>query len=123
MKPVIGDIANNLIHALDQVAAVASRAGSSDRPKGLYFPIAPDDVAYAKKRKALEKLLDPPWLDLFAAVREKHKPWQGYLWLLNQISNSAKHWELVAGGCGCGGNRVLFSGATRNRSRNFRSKS
>jgi hypothetical protein len=100
MKPVIGDIANNLIHALDQVAAAASRAASSDRPKGLYFPIAPDDVTYAKKRRALEKLLDPPWLDLFAAVRERHKPWQGYLSLLKDISNSAKHWELVAGGAG-----------------------
>lgn len=100
MKPVISDVANNLIHALDQVAAAASKAASNDRPKGLYFPIAPDDAAYEKKRKELEKLLDVPWLDLFAAVREKHKPWQGYLWLLKEISNSSKHWELVAGGAG-----------------------
>jgi len=100
MKPVIADIANNLIHSLDQVAAAASKAGSDDRPKGLYFPIAPDDLAYARKRKALEKLLDPQWLDLFDAARDKHRPWQGYLWLLKEISNAAKHWELVAGGAG-----------------------
>ncbi|RUN75055.1 hypothetical protein EJC47_18455 [Sphingomonas sp. TF3] len=98
MKPVISDIANNLIHALDHVAAAVSRAASSGRPRNLYFPIAPDDAAYEVKRKPLEKLLDPQWLDLFAAVREAHKSYQGYLWLLKEISNSGKHWELIAGG-------------------------
>lgn len=98
MKPVISDIANNLIHALDHVAAAASRTASSGRPRNLYFPIAPDDAAYEAKRKTLEKLLDPLWLDLFAAIRKAHKSYQGYLWLLKEISNSGKHWELIAGG-------------------------
>ena len=75
MKPVISDIANNLIHALDHVVAAVSRTASSVRPRNLYFPIAPEDVTYEAKRKRLEKLLDQQWLDLFAAIREAHRPY------------------------------------------------
>lgn len=100
MKPVIGDIANNLIHALDHVAAVASRTVTDERFKNLHFTIANDDETYEKRRAEAGRYLDVKWLDLFTVVRERHRPFQGQLWLLKVISNTAKHWELVAGGAG-----------------------
>ena len=100
LKPLISDIANNLIHALDLVSAAAYLSSSNGRPRNLYFPIAAADAAYEKKSKALEGLLDPIWLDLFAATRERHKLYQGYLELLKSVSNDVKHWHLIAGGAG-----------------------
>lgn len=100
MKPVISDIANNLIHALDHVAASAGRATMSNRMRDLYFPIALDDSGFEAKLRSLGKLLEPPWLVLFSELRAAHKSYVSHLWLLKQISNQAKHWELVAGGVG-----------------------
>ena len=100
LKPIIADTANNLIHALDLVAAAAYRASANGRPRNFYFPIAADDHAYARKSAALGKLLDRQWLDLFAALRDRHKPYQGYLELLKVVSTDANHWYLGAAGAG-----------------------
>lgn len=99
-KAVLSDAANNLIHALDHVAAAARRAANLENPGDLYFPIAASDDGYAKVEKRVRKHLGPEWADLFATAREAHRPYLRYLTLVRILSGDAKHWRLTAGAAG-----------------------
>jgi len=47
-KPILADVANNLVHALDHVTAAARKSAGLPNPRNLYFPIERDDDDYAK---------------------------------------------------------------------------
>ena len=100
-KPILADVANNLVHALDHVTAAARKSAGLPNPRNLYFPIERDDDDYAK---AIEKKvaihIDQPWINIFAAAREAHRPYLHYLQLVRILSRESKHWELIAGTAG-----------------------
>lgn len=100
-KPILADVANNLVHALDHVTAAARKAAGLSNPRNLYFPIEHDDDDYAKAiEKKIAVHLDQPWIDIFAASREAHRPYLHYLQLVRILSRESKHWELAAGTAG-----------------------
>jgi hypothetical protein len=99
-KPILADVANNLRHALDHVTAAARRSARLPHSRNLYLPIAAEDEAYAALVAKVAPLLDQPWIDLFNAAREQHRPYLGYLDIIRSISNDAKHWKLAVGTAG-----------------------
>ena len=100
-KPVLADIANNLVHALDHVTAAARKAAGLPNPRNLYFPIEHDDDAYAKVvDKKVAPHLDQAWIDLFTEAREAHRHYLHYLQMVRMLSREAKHWALATGTAG-----------------------
>lgn len=100
-RPILADVANNLVHALDHITAAARKSAGLPNPKNLYFPIERDDDAYTKAiEKKVAVHLDQPWIDIFAAAREAHRPYLHYLQLVRVLSRESKHWELAAGTAG-----------------------
>lgn len=97
VKPIVGDIANNLVHALDQVVAAASRLNAPDRNRSIYYPIDPDDARFDRKLNDLVSHLAPEWISFIRAMREKPVHHQRHLLALKHLSNTSKHWALVVG--------------------------
>jgi hypothetical protein len=96
IKPIVADAANNLIHALDQVAAAGCRVQSSARNRRVHFPLTLDDTVFAQKIQDLAKHLPADWLALFATQRRKHRFHMRHVQVTKELSNSSKHWALVA---------------------------
>lgn len=115
-KPTLADVANNLVHALDHVTAAARKAAELPNPRNLYFPIERDDDAYANViGKRVAPYLDQPWIDLFAAAREAHRPYLHYLQMVRMLSREAKHWKLAAGTAGALAVQWFPPGSRQNR--------
>lgn len=97
LKPVIADIANNLVHALDHVAAAARVQAATGKTGRLYFPISDDDDAFYERITQAHPFIGDARADLFAAAREQHRAYLAYLKTVKTLSNEAKHWELRLG--------------------------
>lgn len=100
LKPVIADIANNLVHALDHVAAAARVQADTGKAGRLYFPITDDDGTFAERIAEARPYIGDDWADLFTAAREQHRTYLAYLKTVKTLSNEAKHWELRPGTAG-----------------------
>lgn len=100
LKPVIADIANNLVHALDHVAAAARVQANTGKAGRLYFPITDDDDAFGERIAEARLYIGDDWADLFTAAREHHRIYLAYLKTVKTLSNEAKHWELRPGMAG-----------------------
>ncbi len=100
LKPVIADIANNLVHALDHVAAAARVQADTGKTGRLYFPITDGDGAFAERIAQARLYIGDDWADLFTAAREQHRICLAYLKTVKTLSNEAKHWELRPGTAG-----------------------
>lgn len=74
LKPVIADIANNLVHALDRVAAAARVQADTGKADGLYFPITDDNGAFDIRIVEARSYVVDDWADLFTATREQISP-------------------------------------------------
>lgn len=99
LKPVIADAVNNLVHSLDHVAAACARFADTGRSKNLYFPIADDDVKFAKLDKTVRPLVGSLYMDLIAKLRTQnrqpyHPSRYSYLALIKEMSADNKHWLL-----------------------------
>lgn len=99
-KPIIADIANNLVHALDHIAATARRQADTGKKGNLYFPITVDDTRFAERITEACAYIGAEWTDLFTAAREQHRSFLPYLKAIKLLSNEAKHWELQPGTAG-----------------------
>jgi hypothetical protein len=99
-KPVVADIANNLVHALDHIAAAARRQANTGKAGRLYFPITVDDTQYTERIAEAAEFVGAGWAELFTAAREQHRLYLPYLKTIKQLSNEAKHWELRPGMAG-----------------------
>ncbi|HMN53430.1 MAG TPA: hypothetical protein PKC32_04495 [Sphingopyxis sp.] len=99
-KPVIADIANNLVHALDHIAAAARRQANTGKAGRLYFPFTLDEADYAQRIAAMTDFVGADWAALFTAARTQHQLYLPLLQRLKAISNEAKHWELRPGMAG-----------------------
>jgi hypothetical protein len=87
------DIANNLIHALDQVIAACSRLNGTPR-RNIYYPIEIDDQRFADLLNKLGKSVSPETIALLDRVRTADHSYP-QLKTLKALSNSAKHWALA----------------------------
>ncbi len=112
-KPIASDIANNLIHALDQIIAACARAHGAKR-SNIYYPVDNDDARFAAALAKLSKVLSPEVIGLIDQVRSAD-PFRGHLRTLKELSNSAKHWalappsaEISAAGIASPACRVIF---------------
>jgi len=99
-KPIIADVANNLVHALDHIAAAARRHANTGKAGRLYFPITTDDAQYAERIAETAEFVGADWADLFTSARNQHHLFLPYLKTIKQLSNEAKHWELRPGMAG-----------------------
>jgi hypothetical protein len=99
-KPIIADIANNLVHSLDHIAATARHQADTGKQGNLYFPITVDDTLFAQRIAKASAYIGAEWADLFRAAREQHRLFLPYLKAIKQLSNAAKHWELRPGTAG-----------------------
>ena len=89
----MSDIANNLVHALDQVLAACARAHGT--PRGhIYYPIEDDDARFAAALNKLSKAVSPEVIALIDGARAAD-PFHTHLRTLKALSNSAKHWALA----------------------------
>jgi hypothetical protein len=93
-KPIASDIANNLIHALDQVIAACARANGTKRSKNIYYPIYNDDARFSAALTILSRALSPEVIVVIDRVRSAD-PFRRHLLTLKELSNSCKHWALA----------------------------
>lgn len=100
LKPVIADTANNLVHALDHVAAAARVQADTGKTGRLYFPITDNDGVFGDRIAEALPYIGDDWADLFTAAREQHRPFLAYLKTVKTLSNEAKHWQLRPGTAG-----------------------
>lgn len=112
-KPIASDIANNLVHALDQIIAACARAHGAGR-SNIYYPIDNDDDRFALSLAKIEKSIGPEVIALLGRVRAAD-PFRGHLRTLKALSNSSKHWRLApptaaisAAGIASPAGRVIF---------------
>jgi hypothetical protein len=93
---IIFDFTNNLRSVLDQTAFQVARLHTGrDDPKYASFPFCSDASTLAAKVKGVCKDLPTEIRSLFETFKP-YKAGNPALWAINEIANSAKHFELVA---------------------------
>lgn len=95
IKPVAADIANNLVHSLDQLVGAAARLRGHDRKYKPSFPWALNDAVFMRELKSLSKIIGAEITDKIEQVRESHHLWLPQIHAVKTLSNSGKHWELI----------------------------
>jgi hypothetical protein len=95
VKPVAADVANNLVHSLDQLVGAAARLRGRSRDRNLYFPWVLDEVAFERKLPVLESFIGSRNITAIREVRERHRLWLPQIHAVKEISNSGKHWALI----------------------------
>jgi hypothetical protein len=95
-KWILADAANNVASALDHIAAAISKARGNKRDRRLYFPWGFTDDAFEAALKRYEPILGSKMSAIIADARAKHRHELGHVEAMKEISNSGKHWELLA---------------------------
>ncbi|MBV7522330.1 hypothetical protein [Ensifer sp. ENS12] len=97
LKPVAADIANNLVHSLDQLGSAAARLNGHDRDSAkLYFPWkVVVDAEFEKELRILTKFIGRGFADRIREVRDRHRPWLTQVQAVKTLSTWGKHWALV----------------------------
>ncbi|MBB2199658.1 hypothetical protein HLH44_19875 [Gluconacetobacter sp. 1c LMG 22058] len=100
-KPIISDAANNLISALDHVAAAIAKARGRPRARQLYFPLAINDDDFEKYLERPTEELGADAVKIIDRLRKKHKLLLPSMQAIRKIANSGKHWELMPVSASC----------------------
>lgn len=95
MKPVVADLANNVIHSLDLLVGDLARAGGADRNYSTKFPWIEKEVDFQGALKGLSKIVGLKAADAIDSVRKKWNSQLKHVHALKTVSNLSKHWELV----------------------------
>lgn len=95
-KSIIADAADNTASALDHVAAAIAKARGLERDKQLYFPWGFTEDAFAKALKRYEPALGEEMSAILELARKNNRNELHHVEAVKQISNSGKHWELLA---------------------------
>lgn len=100
LRPIVADVANNLRHALDHLAAEAARQhfGTADldhriRQK-IKFPFPKWDDTLELSADALAPFVSAEAYERITAVWESPVTYPYYLHVVRVVSGAAKHWEL-----------------------------
>lgn len=102
-KPVLGDVANNLRHALDHIAAAAKRSNSSktvlSKPKSkLFYPVNANEADFRKALKTVREHVGDEYADLMAEGRQAWARPLERLDVIYDLSNDSKHVRLGVSG-------------------------
>jgi hypothetical protein len=95
MKGLAGDVASDLMHALDHLVAARARLIGAERLKH-GFPVNADDAKFEKGLKKLGPYVDGTMLDLIRRVRNDYRPWLGQIDFVREASNTSKHRQIVS---------------------------
>lgn len=91
----MSDIANNLTHALDQLVGGSARKRGIERNRGIYFPISLDATRFGSALERLAEFIGTPTVLAIKDVHDRHSYSIPHIVALKEVSNSAKHWELI----------------------------
>ena len=94
LKPVVADLANNLVHALDQLVGALARLHGHERSH-LYFPWALGDAKFQRCLEKLKPFIGDNSVQEILTARERQRFNLPHAQLVKEVSNSSKHWELV----------------------------
>lgn len=94
-KPILADCANNLISALDHVAAAIARSNGHGRERSLYFPLGLTDTDHARAMSKVERMLGREVVRVLTETRARHQIEMPHVAAVKEISNTGKHWELL----------------------------
>lgn len=78
------------------MAAAIAKSRGEVRNRRLYFPWGLTDDAFNEQLKKYEPKLGADMSAVIARVREKHRHELPHVEAIKQISNTEKHWELLA---------------------------
>lgn len=92
LKPVVSDIASNLIHSLDHVVAACARMNGKGRLRDLYYPVEESDDKFKCK---IRRHILPQHEEAIIGARSRNAAALHSLKLLKEIANTCKHWELA----------------------------
>lgn len=96
LKPVVADLANNVIHSLDLLIGDLARAGGAkDRSYSTKFPWIEKEADFRGALKGLSKVIGSEASEAIDGVRQKWKAGREHVYALKTVSNLSKHWELV----------------------------
>ena len=95
VKPVAADVANNLVHALDQLVGAAARLRGHGRQRNLYFPWLLDEASFERRLRELEVFIGSGAVAAIRDVRQRHNASLPHVHAIKEVSNSGKHWELI----------------------------
>lgn len=95
LEPIVADAANNLVHALDQIVAAWVRLNGTDRPRNAFYPTALGDDRFEAGMAKIGRHLPVEALSAIRGTREERWHQVEHVALVKELSNSAKHWNLV----------------------------
>lgn len=94
LKPIVSDIANNLIHAHDQTLAACLKISGVAQKPHIYYPFCESDAEFNKWVATVESRIGSAFSNVVANARTKHKMCLSHILFVKQLSNRAKHWNL-----------------------------
>ncbi|WP_037500301.1 hypothetical protein [Sphingomonas jaspsi] len=94
-KPVAADVANNLVHTLDQAVGALARLRGHDRNRDIYFPWSLDDANFRASLNRLEPFIGTEAVDHVLEARERNRTRLPHAQMVKEVSNSGKHWSLI----------------------------
>lgn len=94
-KPIISDIATNLISALDNLVAAAAKANGSPRNRNLYFPFKSSNQDFRACLDENITLLGQNVCTILGDTHDQHRAELSHVAAVKEIANSGKHWELM----------------------------
>ena len=112
-RPILADAANNLIHSLDVLLGSLARHRGHRNPYQ-YFPVCREPDEFAASMEKWTKFIGR---NAAEALKARHALLSSnipHLQTIKRVSNSSKHWELLATGASAHAVQVhLKSGSTR----------
>ena len=93
-KPVAADLANNLVHTLDQAVGAIGRLCGQGRERRIYFPWTIDDTMFESELGKLQ-FLRPETVRAILDARQKNRTRLPFAQIVKEVSNSGKHWALI----------------------------
>jgi len=94
-KPVLGDCANNLNSALDNIISAMARAHGTPRSRSLYYPIGLDNQKFHDDVEKMEPRIGQAMVGVIIDNHTKHIHDVPHLFAVKKMANTAKHWELL----------------------------
>lgn len=94
IEPIVADCANNLISALDQLAAALARANGHQRLKNLYYPFGSTNADYQTAIAKYQNVL-AGYEAILANAHANFLNYVPHVAAAKEISNTSKHWALL----------------------------
>jgi hypothetical protein len=95
MRPIMADVANNIVAALDHLVAEFARENGYGRETRTYFPWLFNDELFRTAVRKMAKLTGDQVASAIEDVWFNNGSERPHLHSVKELSNSGKHWELM----------------------------